>query len=180
MADSKISCMKSRLSGFTLIELLVVVAVGSVLMSLAVPSFRTMLVKRSVQSAVDAMVIDLRFARSEAIKRTTRVSVCSSVNGTSCATTASWKDGWIVFIDDDGDGTVDSSDVVLRVQDAQSNLASLTTSVSTLAIVYQPAGWARAAGQTFTFTPADGAARLVCVSNQGRATTRAEGVTSCS
>ncbi len=139
-----------------------------------------MLVKRSVQSAVDAMVIDLRFARSEAIKRTTRVSICSSANGTSCATTASWKDGWIVFIDDDGDGTVDPSDVVLRVQDAQLNLASLTTSVSTLAITYQPAGWARAAAQTFTFTPADGSARLVCVSNQGRATARAEGVTSCS
>jgi type IV fimbrial biogenesis protein FimT len=173
--------MKNRQSGFTLIELLVVVAVASVLMSLAVPSFRTFLVKRSMQAAVDALVLDMRFARSEAIKRTTRVSICSSTNGTACALAASWKDGWIIFIDDDGDGVVDGSDVVLRVQDSFSNLATLSTSATTLAIVYQPAGWARAAAQTFTFTPTgDGASRLVCVSNQGRASSRAEGATSCS
>lgn len=176
-----LTCMKNRQSGFTLIELLVVVALASVLMSLAVPSFRTFLVKRSVQAAVDAMVLDMRFARSEAIKRTTRVSMCSSTNGTSCAAAASWKDGWIIFIDDDGDGSVDASDVVLRVQDSFGNLATLSTSATTLAITYQPTGWARAAAQTFTFTPAgDGAARLVCVSNQGRASSRTEGVTSCS
>lgn len=173
--------MKNRQSGFTLIELLVVVAVASVLMSLAVPSFRTFLTKRSVQAAVDAIALDLRFARSEAIKRTTRVSMCSSTNGTSCAAAASWKDGWIVFVDDDGDGSVDASDVVVRVQDAFPNLASINTSAVTLAITYQPTGWARAAAQTFTFTPlGDGDARLVCVSNQGRAYVKAAGATSCS
>lgn len=173
--------MKYRQSGFTLIELLVVVAVASVLMSLAVPSFRTFMVKRSMQAAVEAMVLDMRFARSEAIKRTTRVSVCSSTNGTACAVVASWKDGWIIFVDDNGDGDVDASDVVLRVQDSFANLATLSTSVASLAITYQPTGWARAAGQTFTFTPVgDGATRLVCVSSQGRASSRAEGVTSCS
>lgn len=164
-----------------MVELLVVVAVASVLMSLAVPSFRTFLTKRSVQAAVDAIALDLRFARSEAIKRTTRVSMCSSTNGTSCAAVASWKDGWIIFIDDDGDGSVDASDVVVRVQDAFPNLASINTSAATLAITYQPTGWARAAAQTFTFTPlGDGDARLVCISNQGRAYVKAAGATSCS
>ena len=94
---------------------------------------------------------------------------------------ASWRDGWIIFVDDDGDGSIDPSDAVLRVQDSFQNLASLTTSASTLAITYQPTGWARAAGQTFTLTPAgDGSARLVCVSMQGRAASKSEGVTSCS
>lgn len=172
--------MKNRQSGFTLIEILIVVALASVLMSLAMPSFRTFLVKRSVQAAVDTMVLDMRFARSESIKRTTRVSMCSSTNGTSCAAAASWRDGWIIFIDDDGDGTVDASDVVLRVQDSFPNLEAVTTSAATLAIVYQPTGWARAASQTFTFTPmGGGSSRLVCVSNQGRASAKAEGAASC-
>jgi len=172
--------MKLRQSGFTLIELMLVLVVAGVLMSLAVPSFRTMMLKRSVQSSVDALVTDLRFARSEAIKRTNKVSVCSSTNGTACAGAASWMSGWIVFLDVDGNGVLDAEDQILRVQDALQSLTSLTSSSAAHAVVYQPTGWARAAARTYTFTPVDGPARLVCVSNLGRASSRAEGATSCS
>lgn len=180
--------MKIRQSGFTLIELLLTVTVLSVLVALAVPGFRSMFVNRSVQTTADAFVTDMRYARSEAIRRSARVSVCSSSDGASCATvTNAWKDGWLIFLDQDGDGVFETGDEIVRVQDAWPSMLSIqgpTPSSDLRRFVFQPTGWARAASQTLTFTPAggDGAtyARLVCVSNQGRASLRPKGVTACS
>jgi type IV fimbrial biogenesis protein FimT len=50
----------------------------------------------------------MSFARSEAIKRNTRVNVCKSADGLTCATTGNWDVGWIVHVDTNGNGQVDS------------------------------------------------------------------------
>jgi type IV fimbrial biogenesis protein FimT len=178
--------MRLRHAGFTLVELMVTVTVSVVLIAIAAPSFGTLLVKRSVQVAADNLVSDLRFARSEAIKLSRTVSVCSATTSTACSAGASWKDGWIVFVDADGDGSLDAGEQVLRVQDALSSIASMSSASpgsDRSFFVYQPTGMARAATQTFIITPTgDGASdltRLVCVSIQGRALLRAAGTASC-
>ncbi len=178
--------MKTRQSGFTLIELLVVVAVVAILASLAVPSFRVLFVKRSVQAAADTFVSDMRYARSEAVKRSARVSVCRSNDGASCSGAGSvWTSGWIVFVDANGNGALDAGDEIVRVQGV---LASIQSMQNVLAsdrsfFVFQPTGWAKASSQTFVVTPigSNGAtyARVICVSNQGRPALRSEGATAC-
>ena len=102
---------------------MVTVAIATILASLAVPSFRTTLVGQTVESTADTLVSDIRFARSEAIKRTNRVTICGSSTGTSCYGANAWHNGWIVFVDDDGDGVVDTGDVVLRVQSAVTGIS---------------------------------------------------------
>ena len=178
--------MKYRQSGFTLIELLVVVAIAAVLISLATPSFQSMMVRRSVQSAADALVGDLRFARSEAVKRTDTVVVCSSSSGNSCLVTASWKDGWVVFVDKNANGAIDAGEDILRVQQVLPNIASIASTNppgDNSRFSFQALGWAKAANQTFFITPAAtgfaSSARLVCLSSTGRAALRAKEDTSC-
>jgi type IV fimbrial biogenesis protein FimT len=165
-------------------ELMLVLAIVALLATLAAPSYQRFLLQRGVQAAVDALVGDLRYARSEALMRSARVSVCSSRDGASCLATPDWAAGWIVYTDADGDGVVDTGERVLRVQSASSYLASLSTSAVRAAVIYEATGWARAAGRTFTFTPRSSVAgagvRIVCVSNQGRAGARPEGATKCS
>ena len=75
--------MKSRAVGLTLVELMLVLVMMAVLTSLAAPSFRSLWVKRSVLQAAEALLGDLRYARSEALKRARPVLVCQSSNGTS-------------------------------------------------------------------------------------------------
>lgn len=181
--------MKIRQSGFTLIEVLVVVAIAAILASMAVPSFRTMLVKRSVQSAAETLVSDMRFARTEALTRSARVVICSlAANSTSaCAgSSGSWQNGWIVFVDMNSSGSLDAGDDVVRVQQELPNIASIQSSTpggDLTKFTFEPAGWAKAATQSFVFTPTGtvpaGTTRLVCISIQGRPSLRSEGVSAC-
>lgn len=179
--------MKKHQAGFTLVELLIVLSLVGVLASLAVPGFRGMLVNRTVQSAVDALMTDMRYARSEAVKRSAQVTVCQSANGTSCAVGSNlWVGGWIVFVDKDGDGVWEAGDEIVRVQPALTSMASIASTNppgDRRFFTYQPTGWAKSSSQTFIFTPSgevpSGSVRVVCVSNQGRPGLRAAGATSC-
>lgn len=179
--------MKSRSKGFTLLELLLVLVVTAVLAALATPSFRGLWVKRAVQAAADALVTDLRYARSEAIKRAVQVSVCQSGNGTACAPGAVWAEGWIVFVDRNEKGFVDPGDEVLRVQSRPPGLQSIASNNPQndhTSFTYEPTGLAKVATQTFILTPAGSAPansqRLICVSSQGRARIAPAGSLACS
>ncbi|WP_143729379.1 GspH/FimT family pseudopilin [Microbulbifer sp. GL-2] len=85
--------------GFTLIELMVAITVLAIVVAVAVPSFTDMINNYRSVSLAEDFVSGLNFARSEAVKRGTNVSVCASSNGTDCAGANNWSDGWIAFTD---------------------------------------------------------------------------------
>ncbi|MCW2314227.1 GspH/FimT family pseudopilin [Rhodoferax antarcticus] len=96
---------KPRQSGFTLIELMVTLSVLVVLMALAVPSFQSMMASSTVTTTTNDLLTTLAQARSNAVRRGARVTVCKSANGSQCVTTGDWEQGWIMFNDDDHAGT---------------------------------------------------------------------------
>jgi type IV fimbrial biogenesis protein FimT len=81
--------------GFTLIEMMVAIAVLAILSMIAVPSFREASLSSQLRSSANNFIATANFARSEAIKRGTAVTMCVSTDGSSCAS-GGWEQGWIV------------------------------------------------------------------------------------
>jgi type IV fimbrial biogenesis protein FimT len=118
--------MRPTQKGFSLIELLVTLLIVSILLSIAGPEFSSFISNNRMAASINQASISLHLARTEAIKRNSFVSVCPSADwdaaNPTCTPAGSFDDGWIVFVDADGDGipnlTVDVADTVLQTHQA--------------------------------------------------------------
>lgn len=82
-----------RTRGLTLLELVVALVIGSVLLAAGVPNVGAWLSEQALAERADALVHALDVARSEAIKRGSRVDVCPG--GSACPGSAMpWEGGW--------------------------------------------------------------------------------------
>ena len=129
-----------KFRGFTLLEVMVVVAIVAILTTLAAPSFVSLIQSNSVSGNVNTFMSDMRFARSEAIRRGGAVLMCRSdapeAAAPVCNTNSGpggngWVSGWIIFEDRDGSLNYSSSSDVsqlLRVQSPITNLDSIVES----------------------------------------------------
>ena len=161
--------------GFTLIELMVTLAVAAIVLTTAVPGFRQMIQSNKVATDINAFVSALHLARSEAVKRGKPVTVCKSNNSASCAAANGWEQGWIVFVDTDGSGTLDVGEELLRVYDGLSAGTTLRGNSSVDdAVTFQPSGFADAGSiilcdsRVQTFSSDKALARVVIISTRGR------------
>jgi type IV fimbrial biogenesis protein FimT len=103
-------------SGFTLVELMVTIVIMAILAAIALPSFQNLITNTRIVSATNELVADLAMARSEAIKRGAGVvTVCASADGAQCSGATDWSGGRLVFVDGGAEGTVDGTDVILRL-----------------------------------------------------------------
>ncbi len=104
--------------GFTLIELLVVIFVASIVLALGIPAFNQFMSTNRMAAAVNDLVSSMHIARSEAVKRRANVTLCTSntwdSNAPGCTYGSPADEGWIVFLDEDGDITVDGGDVIIQ------------------------------------------------------------------
>jgi type IV fimbrial biogenesis protein FimT len=102
--------------GLTLIEILVTVTVFAILIAIAAPSLNDFTERNRLSSQTNILVAHLNLARSEAVKRNQSISTCISNSAFSAclspgATTSQpWENGWIVFVDMDGDGNYETGD----------------------------------------------------------------------
>lgn len=165
-------------SGFTLLELLITVALISIVMAIAVPSMTTFTQNDRLTTNINALIGQLAYARSEAVKRSQQVSICASNNAASC-TGGNWQDGWIVYIDADGDNSFTAGEEILRAQQALQGANTLTTAIGTQ-VTYDYRGFVNAAS-VGSFLLCDGRSgpygKTIRISTTGRV--RHEGASTC-
>lgn len=147
---------KATNKGFTLIELLVTMSIAAILLSIAVPSFKTMFKNNRVSTGTNEFVAALVLARSEALKRNNNVSICTTNDQQTCGGTSDFARGWIVFVDCNRDGAIDNAGVcdgepeqIIKVH-GELNQLSLIPAVAKQFFTYTFAG--RSATATFNVT----------------------------
>ncbi|MBT8135965.1 MAG: GspH/FimT family pseudopilin [Gammaproteobacteria bacterium] len=104
--------------GFTLIELLYTLVIVALVLTIGAPTFQSTVRNSRMTASVNNMIASLQLARSEAIKRRGPVSICTSADITpddpSCDSTSPWHDGWMAFVDDNGNGSRETDEPILR------------------------------------------------------------------
>lgn len=105
---------KLNAGGFTLLEALVVVAVVGVLLGMAVPSLSDWRTRHQVQAQAEGLLGSLVLARSEALRRQQRVSLCAQGAKGSCDALGAWQQGWLVFEDNNNNGLREAGETVIE------------------------------------------------------------------
>ncbi|MEM7303996.1 MAG: GspH/FimT family pseudopilin [Pseudomonadota bacterium] len=126
--------------GFTIIELMIALALVGVFITMGVPAFSGLMERNQLTTGINTFVSSLSIARSEAIKRNQRVSLCASNDGEQCADTG-YENGWIVYVDSNQSDSLDDDDEIIWVNsNLSTNFTLRATSALSNQITYMPTG----------------------------------------
>jgi type IV fimbrial biogenesis protein FimT len=117
-------------------------SIAAILLAIGVPSYQNITTSTRMSGEINALLIDMNFARSEAIKRGQNVTVCPSANPLAVAPVCStgnplnWSTGWVVL---------SSGAQVLRISSGVTHGDTLTGGVAPVP-VFSPIGYGQFAG----------------------------------
>jgi type IV fimbrial biogenesis protein FimT len=155
--------------GFTLIELMITVAIMSIMLTIGLPSFQSIIASSRLTASANAMVSALQLARFEALKQHKSVTIRK--------TGAAWQDGWDVFVDNNGNGSFESAnDEKLVSYDKLSSAVTVTGNGYASYASYDASGRINTVGNFLFKAQSD--CRKVVIAATGRI--RVETPSSCS
>ena len=154
-------CPSSNI-GISIVELVVSLAIVSILMTAGVPAFSSFIQSNRLSESSFDMLATINLARTEAVKRRTRVVLCRSADPTlttpSCGGGANtWTTGWLVFASGDNNSTYEAgTDTLLGMGLVGStSLAIVTNSTSNNNLEYNSDGTTNEGGSTARFAVCD-------------------------
>jgi type IV fimbrial biogenesis protein FimT len=141
-------------------ELIITLVTGALLLTVAVPSYLSFQKDNRRITQLNELVSGLNLARSEATKTNATIGFCPRLGGSNCGGTT-YDNGWIVFINTDGDvpPVNDTGETVLRVHEGVTTSgASLRATGITAGVNFTSTGRTSAAG-SITYCDDRGVAR---------------------
>ncbi|MBI2728980.1 MAG: GspH/FimT family pseudopilin [Polaromonas sp.] len=181
--------------GFTLLEVVVVMAIIAIMTALAAPGIIGLIQSNSVASNVNTFMADIRFARSEAVRRGGAVVMCRSDDPEAAAPTCGtgsgpgnngWVSGWIIFEDRDGSQNYTSAGDQAQLLKVQGPIVNLDSIVEASSTKFQFTATGRMKNLTSATSLQFGSnmpntrQRVVCVNGSGRVRIAGDGTASCS
>jgi type IV fimbrial biogenesis protein FimT len=135
---------KRTQSGFTLYELMITVLIVGVVLTLAIPNMQDFTRNSRMSSTANDLHAAFHLGRSESSRAKTNITICPSDDLLDCG--GNWDDGYIVFVDEDGDLTVDGNDgeTVLRRHNAMNDAISLAVADDATYFSFAATGLGRA------------------------------------
>lgn len=91
--------------GHSLIELMTVLAIAALLLALAVPGLQSLIAQQRLRTAQNDLFAAIHLTRSQAIARGVRVMLVPQD-----AAATDWTQGWVVFIDSNGNQRLDPAE----------------------------------------------------------------------
>lgn len=169
-----------KTSGYSLLELLITLALVAAVFAIGIPSMNTFIQNDRLVTQINTLVGHLSYARSEAVKRSQQVGVCVSSNSTTCTGGNNWEDGWIIYVDIDGDGAFTAGETVLRAQQQLEGANTLGSGAIGTQVTYDYRGFVDATSVgSFSLCDDRGATygKAISISPTGRV--RSGGAVSC-
>jgi type IV fimbrial biogenesis protein FimT len=103
-------------TGWSLVEMAIALAIAAALVVLGVPTYQDWMASQQLLHHAQLLAQTLTLARTEAVKHGYRVNVCKSADGRICANAGRWDMGFLMYTEDDADGTVDTDETLLRAE----------------------------------------------------------------
>ena len=128
--------------GFTLIELMVTIAVAAILISIALPSFRSIIINYRLNTISSELADAISVARSESIKRNRPITFCKAadVDSTGCTESGAWSH-WLIK---QNVASTNKDDVISRGRiNSHNGSIKVTTSIANNRIDFATDGLAR-------------------------------------
>jgi type IV fimbrial biogenesis protein FimT len=168
----KNSTGKTANHGFTLIEIMITITVAMILLSLAVPSFRSTILNARMAANANEFVTAINLARSSAVRYQRDATVCPTDDFAAAVPTCNggtdWSDGWIVWVDKDRDDATDA-DEILAVHEPLAGASTLTSGGNS-EFTYDARGFGTSGADTLSLCDdrTNETGRTVSVNNAGR------------
>ncbi|WOE42220.1 GspH/FimT family pseudopilin [Acinetobacter chinensis] len=170
-----------RKNGFTLFELIVTIAVIGIIAVLAVPSFKNLMASQEAKKNVQILNSVIQLAKSQSVTHRTNTVLCSSADGSSCQANQ-WATGYILFLDRNKNGAVDSGEKVIQSEETGLKYGTLTW-VGSGSVAYltfrKPNGLPIGSNGTFTYCSSVGSQNHYKVILNDMGLTRQERPSSC-
>lgn len=187
--NSIFSFRPRAINGFTIVELLITLAIAAILLTIGIPSFSSVIKNNRQTTLLNEFTSYFHYTKSQAVTLGIPVTLCKrNTAGTNCDNSASWDNGWIVFIDDNADGDLDDDgdsdlceadeddDCVLKIQGAIDSDIDITS--SSTGVTINARGFLTSTS-SFTFCDSRGSseAKAKIVSKTGRMYTSTQSLT---